>query len=122
VLIESLPDQRLDDGLATHIEILSCLVEFLQHADSDIHINALNRLDHKALTLEEMGDVLKYDGIQPIAHPTDRPPETAPERRIVDRANTAWRTAPAPHRTLCLGADSPQAFVLSHIEAKTHLM
>jgi len=62
VLIESLPDQRLDNSLAAYIEILSCPVEFLQHAGSDVHINALNRLDHSALTPEETGNILALFG------------------------------------------------------------
>ena len=71
MLVESLPDQRLDDSLATHIKILSRLVEFVQHARRDIQVYALNRLnhvrlDHPTLTFEEMCNVLSQ-----ISHTRD---------------------------------------------------
>jgi hypothetical protein len=49
MLIESLPDQCLDDRLTAHIEVLSSLIQFLQHAGSDVYVNALNRLNHATL-------------------------------------------------------------------------
>jgi hypothetical protein len=62
MLIESLPDQRLDDRLATHVEVLGRLIQLLQHACSDVQVNAPNRLHHAALSLEEMGNVLALIG------------------------------------------------------------
>src|ERR1019366_5447632 len=62
VLIESLPDQRLDDGLTAHVKVLSSLIQFLQHAGGNVHIDALNRLNHAALALEETGNVLALIG------------------------------------------------------------
>src|SRR5664280_801506 len=62
VLIESLPDQRLDDGLTAHVEVLSSLIQFLQHAGSNVHIDALNRLNHAALAFEETGNILALIG------------------------------------------------------------
>jgi hypothetical protein len=62
VLIEGLPDERLDYGLTAHVQVLRGLIQFLQHAGSDIHIHALNRLDHAALALEEMRNVLALIG------------------------------------------------------------
>jgi len=58
MLIESLADQRLDDRLAAHIEVVSSPIQFLQHAGSDVDVNTLNRLNHAALALEEMRNVL----------------------------------------------------------------
>src|SRR5437867_4107096 len=62
VLVESLTDQRLDDGLTAHVKVLSSLIQFLQHAGCEIHIHALNRLNHAALALEETGNVLALIG------------------------------------------------------------
>lgn len=62
VLIESLPNQGLDDRLAAHVEVLSRLIQFLQHAGSDIHVNALNRLNHAASALEEVGNIFALIG------------------------------------------------------------
>src|SRR5450759_5304610 len=62
MLIESLPDQCLDDRLTAHIEVLSSLIQFLQHAGSDVYVHALNRLNHAALALEEMGNFLAAVG------------------------------------------------------------
>ena len=62
VLVESLPDQRLDDGLTAHVKVLSSLIQFLQHAGREIHIHALNRLHHTALTPEKTGNVLALIG------------------------------------------------------------
>jgi hypothetical protein len=62
VLIESLPDQRLDDRLAAHVEVLGSLIQLLQHAGRNVHVNALNRLNHAAFALEEMGNVLALIG------------------------------------------------------------
>jgi hypothetical protein len=64
VLIESLPDQRLDDRLAAHIKIVRSLIQFRQHAGSDVNVNALNRLHHVALSLEKTRNVLA-----PISQP-----------------------------------------------------
>ena len=62
VLIESLPDQGLDDGLAAHVKVSSGPVQFLQHCRSQIHVDALDRLNHAALALEETRDVLPLIG------------------------------------------------------------
>jgi hypothetical protein len=58
MLIESLPYQRFDHCLTAHIQVLSGVVQFLQHAGSDVNVHTLNRLDHAAFTLEEMRNVL----------------------------------------------------------------
>jgi hypothetical protein len=58
VLVQSLPHQRLDDCLTAHIEVVGRSVKLLQHGCSEVHIDALDRLNHAALTLEETGDVL----------------------------------------------------------------
>jgi hypothetical protein len=62
VLIQALPDQRLDNGLSAHIEFLGGSVQFLQHGRSDVHVDPLNRLNHAALTFKETGDVLPLIG------------------------------------------------------------
>jgi hypothetical protein len=61
-LIETLPHKRLDDSLAAHIEIASGIVKFLQHSRRNVHVHALNRLNHATLALEEMGNVLSLIG------------------------------------------------------------
>ena len=45
VLIKCLPDQRFDNSLAAHIEVLSSLVQFLQHAGSNVYVDSLDRLN-----------------------------------------------------------------------------
>src|ERR1700704_2543038 len=50
VLVQSLPDERLDDCLAANIELLGGSIQFLQHGCREVHVNALNRLNHAALT------------------------------------------------------------------------
>jgi predicted transcriptional regulator len=62
MLIESLPDQRLNHSLAAHIEVPSGLIELFQHARRDVHVDALNRLNHAALSLEEAGNILALIG------------------------------------------------------------
>jgi hypothetical protein len=66
MLIESLPDQRFDDGLTAHIQVPSGFVQFLQHVGGKVDIHALNRLDHAAFTLEKARDILA-----PISHLSD---------------------------------------------------
>src|SRR5580700_3509678 len=58
VPIESLPDERLDDGLSANVEVPSGLVQLLQHGRGEVHIDALNRLNHATPVLEETGNVL----------------------------------------------------------------
>src|ERR1700674_3117666 len=58
MLIKSLPDKRLDHGLAAHVEILSGAIQFFQHSRGQVYINALNRLDHPPLALKEARNVL----------------------------------------------------------------
>ena len=53
VLIESLPYQRLDYGLAAHVQIPSGSIQFFQHGRCEVHIYTLDRLNHSALTFEE---------------------------------------------------------------------
>jgi hypothetical protein len=62
MLIESLPDQRLYDGLAAHVEVPGRFIEFLQHAGRDVDVHALNRLNHAALALEKTGKVFALIG------------------------------------------------------------
>ena len=62
MLIESLPNQRLDDCLTAHVEILSSPIQFLQHGRSEVHINALNRLNHATLAFEETRNVFPLIG------------------------------------------------------------
>ena len=79
--IESLPNQRLDDCLAAHVQIASCPVRFLRHVPRDVHIHALNRLHHPALALEGTGTFFlcsagraitpaENAGIHPVPHRT----------------------------------------------------
>jgi len=58
MLIERLPDQRLDHCLAAHTEVLRSLIQFLQHGGRDVYVEALNRLTHSALAFEEMKNIL----------------------------------------------------------------
>ena len=62
VSVESLPDERFDDGLAAHVEIGRSLIEFLQHARGEIYVHPLNRLNHAPFALEEAGNVLPFLG------------------------------------------------------------
>lgn len=62
MLIESLPDQRLDNSLAAHVQVLSRLVEFLKHSRCDVHVHALNRLNHAAWAFEKMRNFLALIG------------------------------------------------------------
>jgi hypothetical protein len=62
VLIECLADQGLDHGLAADIEVLSGSIQFLQHAGSDVDVDALNRLNHSPFALEEARNVLPLIG------------------------------------------------------------
>src|ERR1035441_4449687 len=57
MLVEALPDQRLNNRLAAHIEVASGPIQFLQHAGGDIYVDPLNRLNHAALALEKTGNV-----------------------------------------------------------------
>jgi hypothetical protein len=76
VLVQGLPDQRLDDGLAAHIEFLSSLVQLFQHSRSEVYVDALNWLNHAAFTLEETGT-----SIFPLSRA-----ETRPEIMVYPRA------------------------------------
>src|SRR5207248_6869465 len=67
MLIESLPDECLYDGLTAYVKILSGPVQFLQHGRGEIHVDALDRVNHSALALEETRDVLPL-----IGQPCDR--------------------------------------------------
>ena len=58
MLIESLSDQRFDNSLPAHVQILRGPVQFLQHAGSNIDVHSLNRLNHAAFALEEWRDAL----------------------------------------------------------------
>ena len=62
MLVESLPDQRLDDSLAAHVEIPRRLIEFFQHARRNVDVHAPNRLNHEALAFEETGNILALIG------------------------------------------------------------
>jgi hypothetical protein len=62
VLIESLSDERLDYGLAAHVEVLSGLVQFFQHAGGDVDVDTLNGLNHAAFAFEKPGNVLARIG------------------------------------------------------------
>jgi hypothetical protein len=62
VLIECLPDQRLHNSLAAHIQVLCSPVQVLQHAGSNVYVDPLNRLNHPALALEKMRDVFTLVG------------------------------------------------------------
>ena len=57
VLIQRLPDERLDDRLPADVQVPSSLIQFLQHARGEIQVYPLNRLNHAALALKEMGNV-----------------------------------------------------------------
>jgi hypothetical protein len=62
MLIEGLPDQRLDHRLPAHIKLVRSPIEFLEHARSHVNINALNRLHHAAFPTEETGNVFSLIG------------------------------------------------------------
>lgn len=62
MLIESLPDKRLDDSLTAHVEVPSRPIKLLQHARRDVHVNPLDRLNHVAFAPEESGNVLALVG------------------------------------------------------------
>jgi hypothetical protein len=62
MLIESLPDKRLDDGLSAHVELMSGPVQFLQHGRSEVDINALNRPNHATLAFEETRNIFPLIG------------------------------------------------------------
>ena len=53
MLIESLPDESFDNGLAAHVEVVSSFVRFFQHAGGEIDIDSLYGLDHAALAFEK---------------------------------------------------------------------
>jgi len=57
MLIQALPDQRLDDGLTADVELRGSAIQFFQHGSGEVHVDTLNRLNHTALTPEETGDV-----------------------------------------------------------------
>jgi hypothetical protein len=58
VLIERLANKSLNYGLATHVQLGSGLVEFLQHGGREINVDPLNRLHHLATVGEEAGNIL----------------------------------------------------------------
>ena len=58
VLVERLPYQGLNNRLAAYVQFLRSMIQLFQHTGRDIHIYALNGLNHAALTLEEAGNVL----------------------------------------------------------------
>ena len=106
MLIESLTHQRFDNGLPADVQVLSCLVQFLLHAGGDVHIDALNRLDHAAFSGEEMGDVFS-----PIGQPRNC---------IGGLANKGGRTTPAPFRTNSAFRIRSEALAFSRIETEAH--
>src|ERR1035438_2404242 len=73
---------------------------------------------------DEMQDLalFVFPGFEYDAQPPSQWPETAPERRIADRANKAGRTTPSPPRILCRAWVRPETPALSRIEAKAHLI
>jgi hypothetical protein len=124
VLIQRLPDQRLDDRLTAHVQIASGFIQLIQHTGRDIYVDALNRLYHSALSLEKPGNVLalirqpcnrvgrnRFRRITSFLHTAkyNRSP-THPTARYcsgtsdVDRANKVVGTTPALLQTLCRGA------------------
>jgi hypothetical protein len=60
--VERLTDKGLYHGLAAHIEPFSGSVQFLQHCGGEIHIHALNGLNHAAPALEETSYVFPLIG------------------------------------------------------------
>ena len=62
MLIESLPDERLDHGLSANVEILSRPIQLLQHGRCEVDIHALNWLNHAARALEETRNILPLIG------------------------------------------------------------
>ena len=56
--VERLSDESLDDRLTAHIEVLRGPIQLLQHRGGHVHIDALNRLNHATLALEETGNIL----------------------------------------------------------------
>jgi len=61
-LIESSADKRLDDSLPADIEIPSGVIQLFQHGCGHVHVHALDRLNHAALTPKEFGNVLPSIG------------------------------------------------------------
>jgi hypothetical protein len=62
MLVESLPNQRFDDGLPAYVEFPSGSVQFFQHGRGEVHIHSLNRLNHAAMALKETRNVLPSIG------------------------------------------------------------
>jgi hypothetical protein len=62
MLIESLPDERFDNGLAAYVKIPGRPIQFLQHGGREVHIHALNWLNHAARALEETRNILPLIG------------------------------------------------------------
>ncbi len=60
MLIERLPDERLDHCLAANIEVFGSLIQLLQHGGRDVQVYALNGLNHASLALEEMRNILAF--------------------------------------------------------------
>ena len=58
VLIERLSDKGLNYRLATHVQLGSGMVEFLQHRGCEINVDPLNRLHHLATVGEETRNIL----------------------------------------------------------------
>jgi hypothetical protein len=58
MLIERLPNKRFDDRLAADIKLSRGVIRLFQHSGGDVHVNALNRLNHPALPFEKMRYVL----------------------------------------------------------------
>jgi hypothetical protein len=60
MLIKSLPNQSLDDGLPADVHVPRGLIELLQHCSSEVDVDALDRMNHTAFSFEETRDVLPF--------------------------------------------------------------
>jgi hypothetical protein len=47
VSIEGLTDEDLDNGLTTHIELVSCTVQFLKHILGEVYVDSFGNPDNK---------------------------------------------------------------------------
>ena len=60
LLIQSMPQQGLDDSLATDVQLPCFFIKLLKHRLRKVNIHPLNRRHHLALVCEETRDVLSF--------------------------------------------------------------
>jgi hypothetical protein len=62
LLVQRHAQQGLDDSLAADVQFSRGLIQFIEHGNSKIHIDALNGRHHLALSGEKARDVLAAIG------------------------------------------------------------